>query len=273
MKRLIAIARSVGRALLLLVALFLGSSLLAGVLLYLAKNLDEKSTSTVRVLGSVVVLLLVTLVLMGLMMRFLNPQIDRLQARVMRWREERRRSFRNTKPKRSSPSNLLTLPASAAHPGVSIAELLAPLYDTQTTSLTPTQAAHLRPLVLHWLGLRTDLADTAAAPQTAQTLRQRWFTLDLQHLDQDSDLRAALAFASLRVAVYLRAAHLLGWLDDAFYHTLKTLNTRRARDCCADWVSFLDTCATGRAQWQAHGRTDILGESLDPGQLRPWLWG
>jgi len=172
---------------------------------------------------------------------------------------------------KAAPLTLVT-PAPAAHPGTSIAELATHLCDANTTHLTPAQAARLRPLLLHWLGLRTDLADASITEQAPHALRQRWFKLDLQHLDEAKDPRAALAFACLRVALYLRTAHLLGWLDNALYRTLTTLNTRRVHDSFADWANFVHACANGRIQWQAHGCTDIFGEHLSPDALRAYLW-
>jgi len=156
--------------------------------------------------------------------------------------------------------------------GASIPELARTLTDPRTHTLSEDQTARLRPLVLHWLGLRTDLGAAQIAEQVPGVLRQRWFTLDLQHLSGDTDPYAALAFAGLRVAFYLRAAHLLGWLDEALYTTLTDLNARRVRECFADWPAFSRACLEGGAHWQSRGRTDIFGDHLHPDQLWPWLW-
>jgi len=151
--------------------------------------------------------------------------------------------------------------------GASIPELAQLLTDPQTHTLNEHQRARLRPLVL-----RTDLGAEQIADQVPGVLRQRWFTLDLQHLSNDTDPHAALAFAGLRVAFYLRAARLLGWLDESLYTALTDLNARRTRECFEDWPAFSRACIEGGAQWQARGRTDIFGDHLVPDQLWPWLW-
>jgi len=156
--------------------------------------------------------------------------------------------------------------------GASIPDLARHITTSSAPFLDDTQSARLRPLVLHWLGLRTDLTQAQIAAQAPALLRQRWFTLDLQHPMTTGDPRAALAFACLRVTFYLRAAHLLGWLDETDSRQLAHLNARRIRDCFPDWPSFVHACLAGRAQWQSSGRTDIFGEHLHPDQLRGWLW-
>jgi len=157
-------------------------------------------------------------------------------------------------------------------PGHSVPELAQHLTAPDAPPLNEAQATRLRPLVLHWLGLRTDLAPAQATEQTPGLLKRRWFMLDLQHLTGESDPRAVLAFACLRVAFYLRAAWHLGWIDLPLYTTLTGLNARRVRDCFPDWPSFTHACAQGSAHWQARGRTDVFGEHLGPDHLWAWLW-
>jgi hypothetical protein len=60
-------------------------------------------------------------------------------------------------------------------------------------------ARQLRPMILHHLGLRTDLSDEQVRLQLPDALRQRWFMLDLQRLQRSDDVRAAMAFACARV--------------------------------------------------------------------------
>jgi len=156
--------------------------------------------------------------------------------------------------------------------GASIPELATLITTPDAPPLNAFQVARLRPLLLHWLGLRTDLGAAQIAEQVPDILRRHWFTLDLQHLSADTDPHAALAFACLRVAFHLRAAYLLGWLDEALYTTLSDLNARRIRECFDDWPAFSRACTEGGAHWQSRGRTDILGDHLSPDHLWPWLW-
>jgi len=152
------------------------------------------------------------------------------------------------------------------------AELAGALTRFDAAPLTEAQAILLRPLVLHWLGLRTDITDSRMAIELPKILRQRWYALDLQHMDAGSAPHAVLAFACLRCAFYLRAAAALGWLDSDLYSQITHLNVLRVRECFADWPSFCQAYDLGCKHWSASGRSDILGEHLNPECLRPWLW-
>jgi len=154
----------------------------------------------------------------------------------------------------------------------SSAELAQVLATPNAAPLTEAQATVLRPLVLHWLGLRTDLADSRIAVELPKTLRQRWYALDLQHTDAGSTPHAHLAFACLRCAFYLRAAAALGWMESDLYSHITHLNVLRVRECFANWPAFCQAFDLGRTQWRTSGRTDIFGEHLNPERLRPWLW-
>ena len=50
----------------------------------------------------------------------------------------------------------------------------------------------LRPMILHHLGLRTDLSEEQVRQQLPDALRQRWFMLDLQRPQRGDDARAAM---------------------------------------------------------------------------------
>ena len=143
--------------------------------------------------------------------------------------------------------------------------------DRQLHGADAALASQLRPMVLHHLGLRTDLDDAQARQQLPEGLRQRWFTLDLQRLLPGDDPRAAMAFACARVAFHVRCAWLLGWVDEALQQQILLMNASRARDCFGDWQAFGEAYARGRSQWLAHGRADVLGRSVTPEEVRQWV--
>jgi len=139
--------------------------------------------------------------------------------------------------------------------------------------LPAAQAARMRPLLLHWLGVRGDLDATQLAKKIPETLCQRWFTLDISSYHGNHP-QAALAYACLRCAFYLRAAARLGWLPADQYLQLTHLNARRARECFADWPTFCHACHLGRAQWHSNAgiRTDVFGPWLQPEAWASTLW-
>jgi hypothetical protein len=143
--------------------------------------------------------------------------------------------------------------------------------DRQLNGADTALAAQLRPMVLHHLGLRTDLDDAQAARQLPEGLRQRWFALDLQRLQPGDDPHAAMAFACARVAFQVRCAWLLGWLDEALQQQILHLNACRARECFDGWQAFGQAYARGRSQWLARGRADVLGRSVTAEDVAQWV--
>ena len=136
---------------------------------------------------------------------------------------------------------------------------------------TESLAKQLRPMVLHHVGLRTDLNDTQVRQQLPDALRQRWFMLDLQRLQRHDNARAAMAFACARVTFFVRSARLLGWLDDATQWQVLMLNAQRAQQCFDSWQAFGQAYAQGRAQWTATGRSDVLGTVFTPEDVAQWV--
>lgn len=132
-------------------------------------------------------------------------------------------------------------------------------------------ARQLRPMILHHLGLRTDLNDEQVRQQLPDALRQRWFTLDLQRLQRSDEPRAAMAFACARVTFFVRSARLLGWLDEAAQWQVLMLNAQRAQECFGSWLDFGQAYARGRAQWVAQGRSDVLGTVVTPEEVALWV--
>ncbi len=143
--------------------------------------------------------------------------------------------------------------------------------DRQLHGADEALAAQLRPMVLHHLGLRTDLGDAQIAGQLPEALRQRWFTLDLQRLQPGDDAHAAMAFACARVAFHVRCAHLLGWLDAPLQWQILRLNALRAQECFDGWRHFGQAYASGRQQWLAHGRADMLGRAVTAAEVEQWV--
>ena len=132
-------------------------------------------------------------------------------------------------------------------------------------------ARQLRPMILHHLGLRTDLSDEQVRLQLPDALRQRWFMLDLQRLQRSDDARAAMAFACARVTFFVRSARLLDWMDEALHWDILHLNAQRAQQCFDSWLAFGQAYAQGRMQWLAQGRSDVLGKAFTPEEVALWV--
>lgn len=132
-------------------------------------------------------------------------------------------------------------------------------------------AKQLRPMILHHLGLRTDLGEEQVRQQLPGALRQRWFTLDLQRLQRSDEPRAAMAFACARVAFFVRCARLLDWIDEAVQWQVLMLNAQRAQQCFGSWLEFGQAYAQGRAQWVAQGRSDVLGKVVSTEEVAAWV--
>lgn len=132
-------------------------------------------------------------------------------------------------------------------------------------------AKQLRPMVLHHVGLRTDLNDAQARQQLHDALRQRWFTLDLQRLHRSDAPRPAMAFACARVTFFVRSAFLLGWLEEDAHWAILLLNAQRAQECFSSWQDYGHAFALGRAQWIAQGRTDLRGTSFTTEAVDEWV--
>ena len=132
-------------------------------------------------------------------------------------------------------------------------------------------ARQLRPMILHHLGLRTDLSDEQVRQQLPDALRQRWFMLDLQRLQRSDDVRAAMSFACARVTFFVRSARLLEWTDEALHWDILQLNAQRAQQCFDSRLAFGQAYAQGRAQWLAQGRSDVLGKAFTTEEVAQWV--
>ncbi|RSZ57179.1 DUF1266 domain-containing protein [Massilia atriviolacea] len=157
-----------------------------------------------------------------------------------------------------------------AHP-IASARAIGAYADPKARGLSPQQAQALRASLLHILGLRASAQDDAIRSALPELLRQHWYRIDLDRLRPDDDARAALAFASARVAFAVRAATLLGWLDPALQWEVLYQNAQRARDCFGSWQEFGAALARGRQQWIVGARADSLGAAFDEARLAQWL--
>ncbi|WP_245587338.1 DUF1266 domain-containing protein [Comamonas composti] len=170
----------------------------------------------------------------------------------------------------STGSKTLDWALALAHP-MAYHSIQGGFADKELAGADQTLASQLRPMVLHHLGMRTDLDDASIRRQLPALLRQRWFMQDLQRLSPGDDLHAAMAFACARVAFYVRCAHMLGWLDQALEHQVLLLNARRAQECFDSWLTYGQALARGRAQWLAHGRADTLGMGFGEDEVNQWV--
>ncbi|NHZ61718.1 DUF1266 domain-containing protein [Massilia genomosp. 1] len=157
-----------------------------------------------------------------------------------------------------------------AHP-IAQARDMAAYANPKAPAPTPQQAQVLRASLLHILGLRANIDDATIRAALPDLLRRQWFRIDLDRLRLDDDPRAAMAFASARVAFAVRSATLLGWLDPALQWEVLYQNAQRASDCFGSWQEFGVALARGRQQWIAGARADSLGVAFDEAKLAQWL--
>ncbi|NHZ78519.1 DUF1266 domain-containing protein [Massilia sp. CCM 8695] len=157
-----------------------------------------------------------------------------------------------------------------AHP-IASARALVAYANPKAPAPTAEQAQALRASLLHIIGLRASMQDDAVKAALPELLRRHWFRIDLDRLRPEDDPRAAMAFASARVAFAVRTASLLGWLDPALQWEVLFQNAQRANDCFASWEEFGAALARGRQQWIAGARADSLGAAFDEATLAQWL--
>ncbi|MDR3054905.1 MAG: DUF1266 domain-containing protein [Zoogloeaceae bacterium] len=132
-------------------------------------------------------------------------------------------------------------------------------FEPDTPCLDDKTVALFRPAFLHYMECHSTASDDEVRAHLANTLESTWFRADLHNLQAADDPRAALAFASVRMAFFTRNALLMGWIDaDAAWRTL-LLNAQRAQDCFTGWGDFARAYLQGRAQWVSAFRADPLG--------------
>lgn len=128
----------------------------------------------------------------------------------------------------------------------------------------------LRPLLLHVFGLRGDMSDAQIVAALGPQLRRRWFRIGLEQPRAQDNGRDAMAFACARLAFALRAAHLLGWIDEATQWQLLQQNAERAAQCFHGWADFGACWLRGRRQWVEGSRADSLWVAFTLQESQQW---
>lgn len=157
-----------------------------------------------------------------------------------------------------------------AHP-MAAARIANGFADTRQPRLADELSRSLRPVILHYFGLRNDLNDGQIRLALARQLKARWFRSDLDALTADDSPRDAMAFACARLTFAVRAACLLGWCDEETQWHVLEANAQRALACFNGWFDYGTAWARGRQQWLAHSRADGLGVPFGEAQVRAWL--
>lgn len=157
-----------------------------------------------------------------------------------------------------------------AHP-MAVARIENGFADAPLPRLSDELALSLRPLLLHYFGLRNEMSDAQIRSTLRREIGARWFRFDLEALSADDAPRDALAFACARLAFSVRLAALLGWLDEETQWSILGQNAQRARMCFDSWFDYGTAWARGRRQWLARSRADGLGVPFGEPQVRAWL--
>ncbi|MDR3158695.1 MAG: DUF1266 domain-containing protein [Zoogloeaceae bacterium] len=144
-------------------------------------------------------------------------------------------------------------------------------FEIATDSLTPDTVELFRPPFLHYMDCRADADDAAARAHLLETLESTWFLADLRALMPGDDPRAALAFATCRLAFFIRNAALMGWIEKETAWRVLLLNAQRARETFASWQDYGRAYLAGRRQWVTQYRADPLGKSHAENATQGWL--
>ncbi|MDR1888554.1 MAG: DUF1266 domain-containing protein [Zoogloeaceae bacterium] len=132
-------------------------------------------------------------------------------------------------------------------------------FEVTTDGLTKETRARLRTAFLHYMEFRANASDEEIRQRLKATLETAWFRADLRNLQPTDDPAAALAFACVRMAFFVRNATLLGWIDATTAWRVLLLNAQRAQDCFTGWAHFARAYCAGRQQWISAYRADLLG--------------
>ncbi|AQT11438.1 DUF1266 domain-containing protein [Pseudomonas protegens] len=144
-------------------------------------------------------------------------------------------------------------------------------YDPDTTHFMDQAKSTLRASLLHQIGFRSNATDDEICAHLNGTLERQWFRIDLHGLNPSDDPRAAMAFACVRSAFFVRCAMLMSWLEPETGWRIMLLNAQRAQDCFNDWEDFGKAFMLGRQQWIAAFRADSLGTSFNEAKLSQLL--
>lgn len=128
----------------------------------------------------------------------------------------------------------------------------------------------IRPVLLYYFELRTDMKDGEIQVVLSEKIRKDWYRIDMNSLRCSDDRRIAMAFSCARIAFSVRTAYLLGWLNEEEQWFVLELNAQRARECFTSWDDYGMAWAEGRKQWVIHARADSLGLSFDKQKIDRW---
>lgn len=144
-------------------------------------------------------------------------------------------------------------------------------FDPDTTHFMDQAKSTLRAPLLHQIGFRSNATDEEVRAHLNGTLERQWFRVDLHGLNASDDPRAAMAFACVRSAFFVRCAMLMNWLEPEAGWRIMLLNAQRAQDCFNGWEDFGRAFMRGRQQWVAAFRADSLGKPFDEANLNRLL--
>ena len=131
-------------------------------------------------------------------------------------------------------------------------------------------AKQLRPMILHHLGLRTDLGEEQVRqqlPVPCASAGSRWIC----NACSAATSRAPPWLLPVHASPFVRCARLLDWIDEAAQWQVLMLNAQRAQQCFGSWLEFGQAYAQGRAQWVAQGRSDVLGKVVSTEEVATWV--
>ncbi|MDP9527194.1 DUF1266 domain-containing protein [Pseudomonas protegens] len=140
-------------------------------------------------------------------------------------------------------------------------------FDPETTHFMDQAKSTLRAPLLHQIGFRSNATDDEVREHLNNTLERQWFRVDLHGLNASDDPRAAMAFACVRCAFFVRCAMLMGWIETESGWRILLLNAQRAQDCFNDWEDFGKAFMLGRSQWVVAFRADSLGQAFNEASL------
>lgn len=144
-------------------------------------------------------------------------------------------------------------------------------FDPGTDHFADTAKLSLRAPLLHQGGFRNNATDDEVREHFNTTLERHWFRIDLQNLSATDDPRAAMAFACVRSAFFVRCAMLMNWIEPEAGWRVLLLNAQRAQDCFDGWEAFGEAFILGRRQWVAAFRADSLGKAFTEASLNTLL--
>jgi len=140
-------------------------------------------------------------------------------------------------------------------------------FDPRCDSFQDNTKVFFRAPLLHQVALRSNATDEEVREHLDASLERQWFRFDLHGLSPTDDPRAAMAFACVRTAFFVRCAMLMKWIEPMTAWRVLLLNAQRAQDCFDGWEDFGQAFIVGRRQWVAAFRADSLGAVFNDASL------